>query len=274
MSDVLRWKLLGSQRARPSQYHIVQLYQNVEFLSEVVGLYLQTGLEQGEGEIVVATAPHWRAFLQHLKTHRGEVTEAQARGQLIVLDAEDVLARIMPHRVLEEATFTQMIGGAIEEMRGPGRFRQIRIYGELVNLLWEQRQIATAIRLEELWNGLAASQPFSLLCAYRMDNFSTDVHGPPLQGLCRTHSHLLPTEDDARLEQAVYSAMTDILGVTQANTVRRLLKDRRLSAPVMPDAQVALVWLKDNLPIMANAILVRAERYYTQASPRGGLATS
>jgi anti-sigma regulatory factor (Ser/Thr protein kinase) len=43
---------------------------------------------------------------------------------------------------------------------------RVRIYAEMVALLWEGGQVSLAIELEELWNGLGARLPFSLCCGY------------------------------------------------------------------------------------------------------------
>jgi len=41
----------------------------------------------------------------------------------------------------------------------------------MVALLWTQGKQEDALRLEELWNDLARTLPFSLLCAYPMAAF-------------------------------------------------------------------------------------------------------
>ena len=41
----------------------------------------------------------------------------------------------------------------------------------MVDLLWKQGKTEAAIRLEVLWNNLADSHVFSLLCGYAIGNF-------------------------------------------------------------------------------------------------------
>ena len=43
---------------------------------------------------------------------------------------------------------------------------RIAVFGELVALLWADGKPPEAIRVEQLWNDLAKSHSFSLLCAY------------------------------------------------------------------------------------------------------------
>jgi hypothetical protein len=67
------------------------------------------------------------------------------------------------------------------------------VFGELVALLWIAEQTASALQLEELWNGLLHTEPFSLCCAYPMEMFEGHDAGPFLR-ICAQHSHVFPAE--------------------------------------------------------------------------------
>jgi hypothetical protein len=47
----------------------------------------------------------------------------------------------------------------------------IRAYGEMVDVLWKAGQTVAAVRLETLWNDLAQTHAFALLCGYAMGSF-------------------------------------------------------------------------------------------------------
>ena len=79
--------------------------------------------------------------------------------------------------------------------------RRIRAFGEMVDLLCERGNPTGAARLEELWNRLARRRSFSLLCGYRIDVFDRDAQISVLPEICRSHSHVLPVDDPARLER-------------------------------------------------------------------------
>ena len=64
----------------------------------------------------------------------------------------------------------------------------VRAYGEMVDVLWQNGQDVAAIRLEMLWNKLAATQAFSLLCGYAMGTFYKDSG---LSDIHRQHSHVV-----------------------------------------------------------------------------------
>ena len=58
----------------------------------------------------------------------------------------------------------------------------------MVNLLWKDGLEAAAIRLETLWNELANTHDFKLLCGYSMGNF---YKGAAIEEIKGQHSHLV-----------------------------------------------------------------------------------
>ena len=85
--------------------------------------------------------------------------------------------------------------------------RPVLAFGEMTDLLARQGNLEGSIRLEELWNELAETYTFSLLCAYSLGAFSEDTHDAALRAICNQHAHVLPTErymrvdDGARLRE-------------------------------------------------------------------------
>jgi hypothetical protein len=79
-------------------------------------------------------------------------------------------------------------------MRRSNDDRAIRAYGEMVDLLWKDGCEATAIRLETLWNQLARTCDFELLCGYSIGNF---YKGSSLDDIKRQHTHVVPTDGGA-----------------------------------------------------------------------------
>src|SRR5215212_3845654 len=73
--------------------HIVQLYQDQNFLNRAVCRFAAAALENGEGVIVVPTRAHWDAFRPRLEAQGVDVQTAQDRGQLTVVDADELLPR-------------------------------------------------------------------------------------------------------------------------------------------------------------------------------------
>ena len=74
--------------------HIVQLYQEKAFLNRAVCRFVGAGLANGEGIILVSTAPHWTGFHAYLEDEGVNVRAARKRGQLTVVDADELLPQL------------------------------------------------------------------------------------------------------------------------------------------------------------------------------------
>src|SRR5687768_8916210 len=75
--------------------HIVQLYQDQDFLNRAVCRFAAAALANGEGVILVPTLAHWDAFRPRQEAQGVDVTDAQRRGQLTIVDADELLPRFM-----------------------------------------------------------------------------------------------------------------------------------------------------------------------------------
>ncbi|MEO6709064.1 MAG: MEDS domain-containing protein, partial [Planctomycetota bacterium] len=75
--------------------HIVQLYQDQEFLNRAVCRFAAAALANGEGLILVPTQAHWEAFCPRLHEAGVDTKAAQSRGQLTIIDADDCLPTFM-----------------------------------------------------------------------------------------------------------------------------------------------------------------------------------
>src|SRR5687768_18090465 len=75
--------------------HIVQLYQDQEFLNRAVCRFAASAIANGEGVILVPTQAHWNAFRPRLEAEGVDTQQAQASGQLSVVDADQLLPEFM-----------------------------------------------------------------------------------------------------------------------------------------------------------------------------------
>jgi len=245
--------------------HVIQLYTDDDFFARAVAEFLETGFAGGAGAVVVATAPHATAIATRLVAAGFDVAAARERGQLVVADAHGTLAQFMVDGMPDRARFFAAITPVLERVRAAG-YREIRAFGEMVDLLWDHNLPAT-IALETLWNEVLADRRVSLLCAYRIDNFDRDVHRGALHQLTHTHSHVIPVEDYDRLEAAVSRAYEDVFGTLGDPGLRReqLVAEHR-SPAAMPAAQAALVALRGLSPDIADVVLARARQHYDAAA--------
>ena len=159
--------------------HSVQFYNDDMFLTQSVARFITEGLQGNETVIIVATAQHREALQQVL------TPDQMAHDKLRVFEAEEQLSKFMVADWPSELRFRQMVDGVLGQARQSG---PVRIFGEMVAVLWARRNTWAALRLEALWNKLLEEHSFALLCAYPMSNLSTDHKS--VQAISRLHTHV------------------------------------------------------------------------------------
>ncbi|TVZ00717.1 sensor histidine kinase [Trebonia kvetii] len=200
-------RLAGGQEA-----HVVQFYPADGELAGSVSRYLAEGISSGDGVVVVATEPHRDAFVAGLAAAGIKVDEAERDGRLLLVDAAGLLGTFLDGDRLDGGRFAAAASGLLGRARSAGGLpgeevtdgadgaavaagadglacggRRIRIYAEMVALLWEAGQVSLAIELEELWNGLAARFPFSLQCGYPASVLDAPEHVDAVADVRRLH---------------------------------------------------------------------------------------
>jgi hypothetical protein len=244
--DVLKHPSLGD--------HIVQVYQDREFLAEAVAEYLGAGLRQGDAAIVIARPEHRAAFERELAAAGLDAAAAARSGQLIYFDAAQTLGKFMREGMPDWNAFRDLVGSVIAEARL--QYPSVRAYGEMVDILWQEGNRDAATRLEEFWNELGTLQTFSLFCAYYMDNLDGQSYGGPLECVCKTHTHLIPARNYERFNAAVDAASREVLDAPLSNMLLSMSAAQRPQTD-MPIGQATLLWLKQNMPRTADKVLDR-----------------
>jgi hypothetical protein len=132
--------------------HIVQLYQDQDFLNRAVCRFAAAALANGEGLILVPTLAHWSAFRPRLEAEGVDVEAALERGQLTVVDANECLPRFMRDGMPDSPVFLGLAGHVIDQARAGGRYQKVRWWGEMVGVLWERGNVAASMHLEDRKN--------------------------------------------------------------------------------------------------------------------------
>lgn len=176
----------------------MQFYRDPEFLGRTVADFLIEGLAAGQPALVVATEANRTAIADYLADREFDAEELERRGRYVALDAREVLSRITHAGVPDPSTFRTVAGGLIDETLRSGGGVQVRVYGEMVDLLWREGRPEASLNLEKYWNALAETHSFALMCAYRMEGFRQPGQQPAFDNLCAHHSRVLPDESYAR----------------------------------------------------------------------------
>jgi len=242
--------------------HIVQLYQDQHFLNRAVCRFAAGAIANGEGVILVPTAAHWDAFRPRLEAEGVDVKAAQGRGQLTVVDADELLPRFMRQAMPDAPVFLGLAADVIANARADGRYPKVRWWGEMVNVLWEQGNVAASMSLEDQFDRLANQHEIAIFCSFVMDNFNGEVHSRMLPRLGQNHSHLIPVEDYARLERAVADALRETVGSNDARVLEQQLLSNYSGTFQMPRSQALLLALRESLPEVADSVLTRSRKLY------------
>src|SRR5687767_4694749 len=171
--------------------HIVYPYTDEALVGQAVSLFASAGLRNGEGVILVMTASHCDSITLRLVMEGLDVEALQRSGQLTCVVAEELLEEFMIDGVPDKELFRNAVCTMIVNARaatGKGPEGQVRVFGEMVSLLWNSNLGAT-ISLEEMWNEVIEEHRVSLMCTYALngrDNIPDTLHG--------LHKHSMSSE--------------------------------------------------------------------------------
>jgi anti-sigma regulatory factor (Ser/Thr protein kinase) len=178
--------------------HVVQFYGADEELAVTVGGYLAEGIRSGDGILIVATAPHRLVFAAELARAGIDLAGERDAGRLLTEDAAEVLDRFLVGDVLDHERFRSVAADLILRVAAGGR--PVRIYAEMVAVLWDAGQVGLAVELEERWNGLGTLLPFALLCAYPSRLMTGAENVDAVREVCQLHSAVSAVERDSAVE--------------------------------------------------------------------------
>lgn len=238
----------GATAARAG--HAVTFYErDPDLLSELLD-FVCGGLAAGERVIVVATDDHASRLREALGALGVDVAHLTLTRQLRWLDADKTLSAFQVDGRQSAVGFESAIGAMVDDALRDGA--PVRVFGEMVALLWERGDVLGAIELERRWNKLAATRTFSLLCGYPLRGVAS-ASWSLVEDVCREHTAVLPQPRAGdRLVDLVPSEGVDdhrtrlFLGVpSEVCSVRRFVAD------------VLTEWRYDDL--LSDGVLVASE---------------
>lgn len=164
-------------------------YDHDQELVEVLARFVSEGIDATDRVIVLATPEHRAALEAALVAGGLDPDEPPAAGHLVILDAQATLNTFLGDQGPEDDRFFGVMGQLITDAAADGS--RVRVYGEMVTLLWHANDVAGAIILESLWNDLIERASFSLLCGYPAAVLDGSRLGE-LHEVCLLHSSVLP----------------------------------------------------------------------------------
>ena len=197
--------------------HVVQFYETDDFLCEAVAAFLVEGLEAGQPVLVVATEPHREGIRQRLAVRGYEVSSLGRSDAVTFADASAMLSTFVAGSHVDARLFTRELESTLAACRQGRDGATVRVFGEMVDVLWRDGRADAALRLEELWNEAAAKESFALLCGYSLGHVRDAADAKQFED----------GHDIARLEQRAQSLSAEIEHRRELEAaLRRMLADR------------------------------------------------
>jgi hypothetical protein len=246
----------------PAGRHFCQFDSDEEPLLSSVVRFAAAGLTRGELVLLAVTPAQSEALVQQLSAHRLDPARAQAAGRLRFVN---------PLALLEECgggetpDVERLKAGArtlVDSLPRDGN-RTVRVYGEMLGLLWQLGHAEAAIELEECWDGFVTERPLCVFCGYRVDPLAYSTYAGPFGEIGRVHSHVLATDADERLRAAVDAATEDVLGIAFSLILSCSAREQSVGEHRLPVGRRTLLWLHRNMPVTSAHILART-RFYLQ----------
>lgn len=170
----------------------MQFYRQLGQLATTVSGFLCEGLIYGQPALLIATPPSLDAILTAMRSRFIDVASAELAGDLLLVDPHETLASLLdggrPDRDRAEAR----LGALIDRLAQKRPHATVRVFGEMVNVLWQKGQLDAALELEALWNGLARRHRFALLCGYALGDAGVAIES--FQTICDEHTHVIQSD--------------------------------------------------------------------------------
>jgi len=254
----------------PAGRHFCQFASESEPLIDSVAMFAASGLERGEAVILVVTPAHARELTERLTRQGLDPASACDSGHLVFVDSVATMAEYTRGGVPDlqglKSSVDRLIAGLPAERQGG-----LRIYGELVDLLWQAGYTDAAIQLEGFWEAYYSSHGLCLFCGFTMDALAESTYEAPFGEIGRLHTSVLPTAEDERLRAAVDAATEDVLGISFSLILGCSSREQTLGEHRLPIGRRTMLWLHHNMPVTSAHILERARHYMElAAAPSAG----
>jgi hypothetical protein len=166
--------------------HSVQLFDSHESAAHALTSFVTQGFANGDQMLLVTRLDDWNRAAVNL-THAGApISDAIGSGQLDVRDSLRTLNALLVDDMPAAERFENVVANLVRQRAaGPGN---LRVYGDMVDLLAAEGRFNAAARLEELWNSLRDRFAFTLFCGYSSNHFCGTGCDEPLQRIRRLHS--------------------------------------------------------------------------------------
>ena len=174
-------------RRESDHFHAVRFYEDERSLYRIVADFVGDGLVAGQPAVIIATPSHREEIARGLHALSLDVSGLRASGELLMLDAEEMLSTFMKDGFPDGAAFRQNVGALLDSATA-GRPRTTgRAEGEMVDCRWKSDETIAAIQLEVSGISWRIRRPFRYCAGIRW-GISTNMARP---SICDQHTHVM-----------------------------------------------------------------------------------
>jgi MEDS: MEthanogen/methylotroph, DcmR Sensory domain len=170
--------------------HFVQIYESEEVFMDILASFSSEALKEDHVAVVIATPAHRQELNERLMESGHDLAALQLQDRFISLDAEEMLRKFMANGWVDDEPFLQFVADILARATKDGR--KVRVFGEMVTIMWSKGYFGAAVRLEHLWHRLCAENSFLLFCAYPKIGFAENG-SEAVAHICAAHSKILAT---------------------------------------------------------------------------------
>jgi MEDS: MEthanogen/methylotroph, DcmR Sensory domain len=173
--------------------HSVHFYDHDEALILRLRNIVTSAIDAGNSILIVATEEHRRQLTSALQGRGGDLNGLLEDGRLNLHDAREMLTKFMVQGLPDRERFLATVGDLVCRVKEAAwnAHRGVTVFGEMVALLWDDRNTVGALQLESLWNDLLNDRAFHLHCAYSREILERNADSMLIKAICEEHSHVI-----------------------------------------------------------------------------------
>jgi hypothetical protein len=168
--------------------HFVQIYESEEVFMDILASFVSEALKEDHVAVVIATPAHRQQLNERLMETGHHLAALRLEDRFISLDAEEILGKFMANGCTDDEVFFQFVTDILARATQNGR--KVRVFGEMVTIMWSKGYYGAAVRLEHLWHKLCTENSFQLFCAYPEVSFAENG-SEAIAHICAAHSKIL-----------------------------------------------------------------------------------
>ncbi|MER2513909.1 MAG: MEDS domain-containing protein [Nitrosomonas ureae] len=212
--------------------HIVKVCRDQGVKVNSVAQYVVKGLSNGEAVAIIARPSLRKALMDFFVTQGLDVQSFKDQGKIKFLDAEFLLSSLWMDDGIDAEAFEKFVSDPLGVMKL--KYDKIRIFGEMVDVLWQKGAYDEAMQLEDRWNDLFKKIEFSLLCTYSFSHLDPSTYDEALERICRCHTHHIPLEVSDLSISSEANELLDSFGLAWKRIIEKFNSFTSVPPPIPP----------------------------------------